>query len=403
VAPLRGVPGYRPDAASGNTNALYCRAVTYNDKKMKQTFIMALIVSIPILSLGQVNYFETDSSSSIGINLIDGTNIENSQVCKVKIRDKVIEYSPYEISDYGFKDGRVYVSKEIHISDTSKRVFLERLLNEKTVLYFYKEKGSKTFFLEKDSTIFNEIPKKNVDGKNYREQLAKISNNCQNTSPLAQLVSYNKNSLVKFFKLYNNCKLRPFPHLKYGPTLGYEFVDLIPPNKNQLEYINYFNLDYDGSFSVGMFFDYPIIASDFSIHTEILISKHGFSYNKTVEGKDMDFVANLSSLKLPLLLRYTYPSNKLRPFLNIGISNLYYLRDELSIYETTTNKNTIIINNVMKTSLINKDYLEYTIGGGVDYQLNCKNSVFFELRYSKSIVTEFLGTKCINIITGFNF
>ena len=370
---------------------------------MKQTFIIALILSIPIISLGQVNYIATDTSSSIGVELIKGITIENCQVCRVNVKNKIIQYSPYEISEYGFKDGSIYVARDIYISDTLKRVFLERLHNDKMVLYIYKERGYKTFFIEKDSTLFNEIPKKNIDGKSYHVQLMEISKDCPSVSQVSQLAGYNKYSLVKFFKLYDNCKTRPFPHFKYGPILSYEFVKLIPSNDDQLESISYFNFDYDGSFSAGMFFDCPIYASDFSIHSEILFSKHGYSYNNLVEGKDMDFVANLSSLKIPLFLRYTIPLNSVRPFLNIGISNLYYFRDETNIYETTINANTIIINDVYTTSLINKAYIEFSIGGGFEYPLNYKNSMFFEVRYSKSKVVELLCTKGISIITGYNF
>jgi len=371
-------------------------------KKLKQTIILALIV-FPIVLFGQVNYLETDSLTTINVKLVEGSDIENSQVCKVKIKDKVTEYSPYEVREYGFKNGRVYVSKEIQISDTSKRVFLERILNDKTILYLYKDQSSKLFFIEKDSNVLIKISKENMDGKSYRDQLAKVSNDCQNTSQLVQLVSYTNSSFVKFFKLYDDCKLRPFPHFKFGPTLSYESFELIQPNESRIKQINYFDFDNDRSLSAGMFIDVPIIASDFSIHSEILISKHGFSYNNNVDGNDLDFVTNLSSLKIPLLLRYTCPINKLRPFLNIGVSNLYHYRNETMIYETTMIDNTIIINDVMDTSPTNDYYLEYTLGGGLEYQLNYKNSLFFELRYSKSYVKELLGTKSINIMTGFNF
>ncbi|MBT3208489.1 MAG: hypothetical protein HN704_07245 [Bacteroidetes bacterium] len=94
---------------------------------MKYSHIIFLIVFIPAHSSGQNEYFATDSSKSIGINLIDGGDLTNSRMCQVKNGAQTTKYSPYELKEFGFKDGRVYISKEIQIADSSIRVFLKRL------------------------------------------------------------------------------------------------------------------------------------------------------------------------------------------------------------------------------------------------------------------------------------
>ncbi len=372
---------------------------------MKHLYIIILIALVPKLSFCQSEYFATDSTSSYGIELLDGRDYINSQLCQVKLGDKIIQYTPYEINEYGFKDGRVYISKEIYIADSLKTVFLERVHNGETILYYYAEKGIKTFFIQKDSTFFVEMPERNNKQEDYSTQLLNLTKDCPNVLDACKLVRYNKRSLSKLFSRYNQCALKPFPHFKYGFLFAYEFLKLIPADEayNDLKDFDY---NYDGGFSVGLFIDNPIFVTDFSLHAEILFSKHGYSYNKLVDNKDLDFVANFTSVNVPLLLRYAYPSNKIRPFINVGINGAYFIKNETLLYKTTINETTIEISDTEITSMISDIQLAYVVGGGLEYKLNYKKSLFFELRYNAPFYQgdyELLGSSAISVLTGINF
>lgn len=372
---------------------------------MKHLYIVFLISFFPILSFGQKEYFSTDSSTFVGIKLIDGGDLINSRLCQVKEGEKTIEYTPYEVKEFGFKDGRVYISKEIQIADSSKRVFLERLNNGETTLLYYKGKGIKTFFIQKDSTLFVEMPKRNTAGKYFSKQLLNLTKDCPNVLDACRLVRYNKKSLTKLISRYNQCEFKPFPHFKYGILIGYEFSKLIPLDEEN-EDLKYLDYKYDGGFSVGLFLDQPILVSDFSLHAELFLSKHAYSYNKLVENKDLDFVANLTSLSVPLLLRYAYPSNKFRPFINVGINGAYSIKNETLLYKTTISETTIEINDTESTSLISDIQLGYVVGAGLEYKLNSNNSLFFELRYNNQYPqgdSEFLSTTVFSLLTGIYF
>ncbi len=371
---------------------------------MKHLYIIFTISLLPILSFGQSEYFSTDSSTSVGIKLIDGGDLINSQFCQVKKGEKTIQYTPYEVKEFGFKDGQIYISKEIQIADSSKRVFLERLHKGNITLYFYRGKGIKTFFIEKDSTLFIEVPKQ-VSDDVYSKQLLNLTVDCSNVSDACKLVSYNKKSLSKLISRYNKCELKPFPHFKYGFLIGYEFLQLIPSSE-QDDNLEYFDHKYDGGFTLGIFLDNPILVSDFSVHAELLLAKHGYSYNKLVDNKDLDFVANFTSLNIPLLFKYAYPSNKIRPFINSGIIGTYFIKNETLLYETTINETIIEINDTEITSMISDYHLGYVIGGGLEYKLNYKNSMFFELRYCNQYNqgdSEFIGNSAFSVLTGINF
>lgn len=378
---------------------------TQYENTMKHFYIIFLFILLPTLSSGQNDYFSIDSSIFVGIKLTDGGDLINSKICQVENGENTIQYTPYEVEEYGFKDGRVYISKEIQIADSSKRVFLERLHRGETTLYYYKGKGTETFFIQKDSTLFVEIPAKVAKGEGYSKQLINLTKDCSNVSDACKLVRYNKKSLSKLISRYNQCELKPFPHLKYGFLTGYEFLRLIPSGERD-DYLEHFDYKYDGAFLIGLFFDNPILVSDFSLHAELLLSKHGYSYNKLVDNRDLDFVANFTSLNIPLLLRYAYPSNKIRPFINTGIKGTYFVKNKTLLYETTIGETTIEINDAEINAMKSDFQLGYVIGGGMEFKLNYKNSVFFELRLCNQYNqagSGFTGNSAFSVLTGLNF
>jgi hypothetical protein len=371
----------------------------------KSILLVILIMAIPnMLMLGQSDYYATDSLMSVGIKLVDGGDKENSRTCQVEKKDMIVRYSPYEVKEFGYKDGRVYLSKQVQLQGTVKKVFLERLYKGKATLYYYRGKDIKTFFIENDTTLFLEIPRYNKDEINYRKQLMDLTSDCPNISDATKLVTYNKKSLTKLISRYNNCELKPFPHFKYGVTTGYEFAKLIPSSQNESEYINYFNFKYDGGLTLGLFIDNPIWTSDFSLHAEFYYSKHGYSYNERVDIKDIDFIVNISTLKLPVLIRYIYLSDKFRPFINVGGVVAYNIKNENLLYETTISNNIIEINGFSEPSLISSSQAGWSVGFGYECKLNLKNSLFFELRYNKLYTNNnALNQSVITILTGINF
>jgi hypothetical protein len=364
---------------------------------------VALALLLPINIYAQSDYYYIGSTAQIGVKLNDNGRITNAKLCQVKLKNGTTDYSPYQVKEYGFKDGRVFIARDIKISDTTERVFLERLAKGNASLYFYKAGGIKTFFFEKDSSLFIEIPrsKKTI---NFKKQLSDLTSDCSNIKDAGALISYNKNSLAEYVKRYNNCELKPFPHLRYGAFLGYELEKLVSFSDNISENINYFDLKYDGGFLAGLFIDIPLFLSNFSVHSELIYSKHGYSYNKLVSHRNLDFVANLSSLKLPVLLRYSFPSNRIRPYLNAGGILNFNTRNESSIYEAVLTGSIVEINDIQVTSLVNDHQIGYTAGGGIEFKLYRRNSVFTELRYSKLYGTGYdLKISAINLITGIIF
>ena len=82
------------------------------------------------------------------------------------------------------------------------------------------------------------------------------------------------------------------------------------------------------------------------------------------------------------------------------------IKNETLLFETTIKENTIEIDDPHITSLINDVQFGYNIGSGIEFKLNLKNSLFFELRYDNLYGagdSEFRGTSAFNVFTGISF
>ena len=188
--------------------------------------------------------------------------------------------------------------------------------------------------------------------------------------------------------------------------LGLELTRLIPTSVEENAYLKLFDFKYDAGYSFGLFIDHPILVSDFSLHLEAYYSQHRFQLYQHSNGNDYDFAGNLSSIKVPLMIRYTYPTNKIRPFLNAGGIFSFAIENRYSIYEATIGEGVIEIDRINESPQFDTSQMGYTLGAGIEYKLNYRQSLFFELRTNK--LYGFSGPKALNsseiyFTTGINF
>jgi hypothetical protein len=371
-------------------------------KKQKPLFLLFCL--LPLLANGQIGYIVRDSTFKVKKIIWDGGYIFNERFCKVREQDQWVLYSPNQIKEYALGDGSVYVSHEIQNSDSTERVFLNRLFYKSlnpdsySALYYFKEKNGKRFFLEKDS-LFTEITRSDKNGVNFRKQLLKITSDCPEVEDAIKVVNFKKSSLTAFTAKYAECTSGPFPHFRYGVNLGFNAIKLFPKSSNY--FYTDFNFRYDGGYSIGLFVDNPIATSDFSWHMELYYSKHGISYQMLDDNVIYDYVANLSGLKLPLLIRYTFQSNSIRPFINIGGAFNYGIENESIVYQTKKTDNEVELTDVNK--LVVDDIIAGpSMGAGLEYIINNRHSLFFEIRYVRYYSINHLKVNEWNLTTGIN-
>jgi hypothetical protein len=352
---------------------------------IKRIFLVILIITAPNFQLlCQKDYYMKNNQGTYGIKLVDGGAFANSKQCEIKNGEKSIIYGPDIVSEYGFGDGRVYISKTIKVNDTARMVFLERLIKGKINLYFYKGENGKKYFLEKDSSNFIELVKKSISNEklSFKEVLQSYTKDCDNFSDFVEQIHFNKYSLSRLVEKYNFHNFKPFPVLKYGAILELGQTTLVKTNNSSDNplMIAHFNNDYYISF--GLFLDIPLLLSDFSFHPEVYYIKNGFTSHKKTNSSVVDYIINTSSINVPLLFRYTFPNSKYKPFLNIGLLYAYNYRNDNLVYQTVKMDNIYEIYLPSKQLLVSQNQFGYSLGSGFELKVNSMNSINIEFRYS---------------------
>jgi hypothetical protein len=372
---------------------------------MKSGFLTSLILFIALSSHGQNSYYETPETINSGAIIIDGKGDKNFRICQVLEDGKVVRFSPYEVKGYRIKDGPEYFSREISVADTVYRVFLERLNEGKSFLYYYLNNGKVRFFWEKDGTELYPVPEnESADENALADFLVMVTSDCPEMAEMAGLVKHNRIHLTKFINAYNECNPITFPKVRYGVLIGVSTKKMIPSHNNSDIYLDYFDFNSVPALSAGAYVNIPIVLSNVSLQVELLYNQYKFSYSATAEDIDFDFTGKLNALKIPVLIRYSRPADKFKAYFIAGPVLELNIRHDFTLYQTSEEV----------TVLPESDYSPYVkdlmkgfaAGCGAEYKLTGKISAFLELRYdflSNFSAGSFLNNSGLSLMTGINF
>jgi hypothetical protein len=363
----------------------------------KRQILLSVFYFLFLAAHGQNAYIITDSGRRDNMSVRDLGDINNARYCKVIDNGEWVLYSPKYIREYGLSNGVVYVSKEIQAGGSGKYVFLERLQQGKATFYYYMDTlGVTRYYFEKEGAGMIEITKHNNDGLSFRKQLLAITSDCPDFSQALKLIVYKKFPLSVIIGRYNDCELKPIPVFRYGLNAGYNMVKLIRVEDDDIPY--YFDLQYEGGYTAGLFADRPLLAGNFSMHPELYYTKLRMSYNSLMAGKDMDLVSNITFLKMPVLIRYSLPAKRIRPFINAGGILSVTLSNNTLMYQTKITGDLIEIMGEKEPEPINPVSMGYVIGGGAEIKLNARHSLFLEVRHNT-----FIGSHGDEKISEYNF
>lgn len=365
------------------SKAIKDNLVYENNPKMKYNKIwLILIILLPLAQSvysQRNNYLETDSVLITGSNLVRGLPADNAQFVVVKRKDKEIIYTPDQLTGYGFAGGPVFKSRNIILAGQTKRVFLEQIGAGKINLFYYTEKGVKRFYLERDSTLFAELP----DNDEFRTRIIENTGDFEWKASQVLVARYKKKSLSKLISFYNKGINRPLPYPRFGLTAGYSMMNLTVREVLYDGQPGSLSFTPGSSSQLGIFADLPVTMSDFSLNAGVNLSKHGFSSNFEDAESDVDVVVNIISANVPVLLRYTVPTRGWRPFVNAGGICSFHLKYERDIYKSDIRQDMILINDVVHDSPSSLAALGYSFGAGLQYNLNYRNIVSLEMRHSQ--------------------
>jgi hypothetical protein len=111
--------------------------------------ILAAMIAIPVF--GQRGFYVIGTTTSLGSELVN-MGRSNSYYCSLKKGDKVIKYTPFEVSEYGYNKGQVYKAFDVVFNGQKERYFFEQIVNGNINLYNLRLKGgiSKYYILPAD-------------------------------------------------------------------------------------------------------------------------------------------------------------------------------------------------------------------------------------------------------------
>jgi hypothetical protein len=374
---------------------------------MKRGIVISLGLFITVISFGQFSYYETAESFVSGAKVITGKQLDNFHRCQVFEDGKINSYSPDEVTKYRIKEGLEFVSREISVSNTVTRVFLELVTEGRSTLYYYLDEKRGYFFLEKEAGELYLIPEN--EGKkddSLNDFLVKISSDCPAMAEIAGSARYNRVYLTKFVETYNECRPMSFPEISYGVLLGFSMKRLVPSQNNSDPYLEYFDLTSVPAFSAGASVKIPIALSGASFQPELFYSNHKFLYKAGAENTEFELSGELNALKMPLMVRFDFLNKKLRPYVMAGIVLEYNLRHDFTLSQIPAAEGGTVMPD-RDYSLYIKDFMKgIGAGAGIEFRLTRKQSIVLELRYdylASVSAGSFINNSGLSLMTGFSF
>jgi hypothetical protein len=336
---------------------------------MKKSLILILFFVITILNCYSQNDWKSGYviklSGDTVFGLIDNRDSKSqSNYCyfrKDKLSESII-YAPKDISGFRFNDGKFFISKEIPYEDSTRKIFLEFLVEGKVNVFHYQDELSH-FFLEKDGQIYElknttvikyiHDVKYFIDTKEYIQLLNLLMKDADMKQQIDHSILESK-SLIKLAKNYHDrvctgekCiiyekKIKP-ARVNFGIHVGesinkFNFGDNLFTDYSFSNYVgcrvelnniaNYVeNLSLQVDLTLQNFSTYNLKSTDDYYSTISYNGKIYSIYNGLFDDNTKELNVDLKAvvLKLPVVITYTFSQGNIRPFLGLGISNTFVI------------------------------------------------------------------------------
>jgi len=354
---------------------------------MNQRIILALLLmsALAFRLPAQTHYIVTDTATIDSIKIVNNGPAVNSQVCERLILNQSVYYTPNDILEYGFAKGRTYVSKEIALNGSAKKVFLEKLSMGSTSCYFYQDENAAFYVFENEKIGQVQVPKKlaGSDKNTFREELLALTSDCKDVSAAVKVVEFRRKYMALLTKRYNDCERKPFPWTKFGVLAGVNISKLnyksgIGGTYFQQENIYFKNADftYESGLMAGLFADFPINASNWYVHPEVFFTKNTYFSQYDLDEYYVEVEISTASLNLPVLMRYYLPLNTARPFLSAGILYAYQIKDDF--YSLTMPE----ADGAEYPAPVVNNQIGFSAGIGGQFDLNYRFRLYLDARFN---------------------
>jgi len=322
-----------------------------NSKTQIRALFLSLLCSMIFVSgISQSNYQEAfyitwDNDTVHGL-INNRAGAGNSLNCLFKKDESSnpVKYSPDDILGYRFADGQYYMSKKINIENKEAQVFVEFLVDGISNLYFYRDLDHYFYIIENENgellELYKEEVEENIDGKGqvkrdtYRHiRMLKLAfADCMEIQPQVERADLTHKSLIKLTRNYHEYVCQDEEECivyekKLSPTKIY-FAPIVGINASSLRFdkgfYSLFTYDQNLNLMFGMQVNLvmPRIHERISLQLDLLYGNNDYygSYNNYYE-----LYINNNLFQTSFLVKYSFPSRKIRPTFAIGILKNFIL------------------------------------------------------------------------------
>lgn len=267
---------------------------------------------------------------------------KNYQLCRFKNDNQITEYSPEQIKGYGYINDKYFSSSIIDGS------FVEVLINGKMSLYrqgaiFYVQKqGQKLQELEtKDKKVSTQYKEYRKEDDTWKGILIYLMSDCmKNSTSLLARAHLTERELTQLVTKYNKCQGtdytvykedKPWTKVVIGGAVGMTYST--PKTTYHMDMYSYMEKSYtslDPSLGFVLDFSSPRITEKLSLQPEVHISKSSYAgsvtLNTVAATEYYDTQIDLTTLSLPISLKYSLPKRKYSGYLQGGFNLDYHIQ-----------------------------------------------------------------------------
>ncbi|UOQ72714.1 outer membrane beta-barrel protein [Hymenobacter cellulosilyticus] len=311
----------------------------------KQVLFLALMASSTAV-LAQANFrpgYIVSLAGDTARGTVDYRGEErNALLCRFKTTaDAVVaEYQPGQIRGYGFTNGRDLQSWALPGAG-SKAVFVQTLVLGKASLYHsVNEHGKDVYYaggnsaaalealIQQDTiqSVYDQQQRRTTTMQQrtypFRSVLWRIMADCPSVQTTVARLELKEGPLVKTFSAYNTCVMgSQQQYVAKQQTSKTHFMVLGGVKQATISYGNHTDKKLESGFGpslgIGIMFQPGRFNPRFLLHLQALYQKQ--EYQQEFNNGDELVHVNLTSIQVPLFLRYTLPTKKVQPYVQAGV------------------------------------------------------------------------------------
>ncbi len=347
----------------------------------KVIFIIILIIVYSDYLSAQEVYYLTDSVLTYTSAIVDKGEIENAKACHILKNREIILLSPEEVLEYCLEDGRKYFSREINTGSGIERVFLERLSYGDIDLYYYRERGLKTFFIETDNTGLKELPRKDREtgSVSFREYLEYLTGTFEPVSGLCYKASYTRHSLYYFVFAYNEGLDIKLPYNRYGVKFRMGNTRYFYASERSASGLAQLKYSYFPDFGFGLFMELPFYKNKIDLVVEMGMRRNRFMYYGSGYRTEYILIADIIGIELPLTAKYYIGNRNIKPYILGGPVLGFNFRSEGDLYCAVATDDMIDITLSDVGKIIPDREAGISLGAGVNIPVKAGFSILAEM------------------------